>query len=234
MTKDRFIEEIKLLGIDITDDMMDKFDKYYKLLTEWNEKINLTAITNEDDVYLKHFYDSATLCKIIDLKEDLSLCDVGTGAGFPGIVLKILFPNLKIVLVDALEKRINFLNIVISELGLKDIETVHERSEIYAKNNRERFDIVTARAVANLSTLSEYTVPMVKVGKYFIPMKANIKEELENASHAIKELNLEIEEKLEFNLPIEGSVRNLIKFKKTSKTNAKYPRSFSEMKKRPL
>ncbi len=234
MTKDRFIEEIRLLGIDITDDMMDKLDKYYKLLTEWNEKINLTAITNEEDVYLKHFYDSATLCKIIDLKEDLSLCDVGTGAGFPGLVLKILFPNLKIVLVDALEKRIKFLNIVINELGLKDIETIHERSEIFAKNNRERFDIVTARAVANLSTLSEYTVPMVKVGKYFIPMKANITEELENASHAIKELNLEIEEKIEFNLPIEGSVRNLIKFKKTSKTNAKYPRSFSEMKKRPL
>ena len=234
MTKDRFIEEIKLLGIDINDDMMDKLDKYYKLLTEWNEKINLTAITNEEDVYLKHFYDSATLCKIIDLKEDLSLCDVGTGAGFPGLVLKILFPNLKIVLVDALEKRIKFLNIMINELGLKDIETVHERSEIFAKNNRERFDIVTARAVANLSTLSEYTVPMVKVGKYFIPMKAIITEELENASHAIKELNLEIEEKLEFNLPIEGSVRNLIKFKKTSKTNAKYPRSFSEMKKRPL
>ena len=145
MTKDRFIEEIKLLGIDITDDMLEKLDKYYKLLTEWNEKINLTAITKEEDVYLKHFYDSATLCKIIDLKEDLYLCDVGTGAGFPGLVLKILFPNLKIVLVDALEKRINFLNIVINELGLKDIETVHERSEIYAKNNREKFVVLNTK-----------------------------------------------------------------------------------------
>lgn len=234
MTKDKFIDELKMIGIDITDTQLEQLDKYYKLLIEWNEKINLTAITDEKDVYLKHFYDSATMNKIIDLENIHLLCDVGTGAGFPGLVLKILFPNLHVTLVDALEKRIKFLNIVIDELCLKDIDTVHERSEIFAKSNREKYDIVTARAVASLPVLIEYCVPMVKENMYFIPMKANISQEIIDSKNAIKELNLEEIKRVEFKLPIEESNRTLILFKKNKKTNPKYPRKNSDIKNRPL
>lgn len=234
MTKDNFIEELNRIGINVSEEQLVQLDKYYKLLIEWNEKINLTGITEEKEVYLKHFYDSATLNKVIDLNEIDTLCDVGTGAGFPGMVLKILFPNLKITLVDALEKRINFLNIVIDELKLKDIVTVHERSEIFAKNNREKFDVVTARAVAALPVLIEYCVPMVKENMYFIPLKANISQEIIDSKNAIKELDLIIEKQEEFLLPFENSKRTIIKFKKTRKTNNKYPRKNADIKNKPL
>ena len=234
MTIDRFIEELKQINIEITDEQLKKLKRYYELLIKWNEKINLTAITEKEQVYLKHFYDSLTLNKIIDLKENYSLCDFGTGAGFPGLVLKIVFPNLRITLVDSLNKRINFLNLVIKELNLTDINTYHARIEEYAKGNIEKFDIVTARAVAPLNILLEYAIPLVKVDGIFMPMKGEIKEELETAKNAINKLDVEIIDKQEFLLPIEESKRTLISFKKIKSTNKKFPRKYSEIKKYPL
>lgn len=234
MTENRFIEEIKKLGIDINEKQINQFKKYYELLVEWNEKINLTAIIEKEAVYLKHFYDSATIAKVIDLDKETSLCDIGTGAGFPGIVLKILYPGLKVTLIDALEKRIKFLNIVIDELNLEDIETIHARSEEYGITNREIYDVVTARAVAPLPVLIEYCVPLVKEKKYFIPLKANISQEIEISKNAIQQLKIQEEKRIEFKLPIENSNRTIIKYIKQSKTDKRYPRKNAEIKKRPL
>jgi len=168
MKENEFIKELEKLNIFLNEDQLLKLDKFYNLLISWNEKINLTRIISKEDVYLKHFYDSLTLIKEVDLTTDLTLCDVGTGAGFPGIVLKIVFPNLKITLIDALQKRINYLNEIIKELELSDIIAIHARSEDYARKNYEKFDIVTARAVANLRILSEICIPMVKVNGYLL------------------------------------------------------------------
>ena len=151
-------------------------EEYYNLLVEWNEKINLTRITLKDDVYLKHFYDSATIVKVIDLNKINNFCDFGTGAGFPGIVIKILFPSLNVTLVDSLNKRINFLNIVIEKLKLEKIVAIHSRIEDFARTHREKFDLVTARAVASLPVLLEYATGIIKKDKYFIAMKASIDE----------------------------------------------------------
>lgn len=234
MTENSFINELSKLGINLTKKQLEQFQRYYELLIEWNEKINLTAITEKEAVYLKHFYDSATIVKSINLNEINSLCDIGTGAGFPGLVLKILFPELNIVLIDALEKRIKFLNIVIEELNLEKIQTIHARSEEYGKNNREIFDVVTARAVAPLPILIEYCVPLVKENGHFIPLKANISQEILESQNAINLLNLKIKEKIEFDLPYEAGHRTIIKFEKIKKTLLKYPRKNSEIKKRPL
>ena len=234
MNKELFIEEINKLKIEVTEDKLSKLDKYYDLLTLWNEKINLTAITKKEDVYLKHFYDSLTLIKGYDLTKNIKVCDVGTGAGFPGIVLKIFFDNLDITLVDALNKRINFLNLVIEELNLKNIKTVHARAEDFAKMHIEEFDLVTSRAVAKLNILNVLCIPMLKIGGYFIPMKANIDEELEISKNSIAVLNSNLENIITFNLPVENSVRNLVKIKKQGKTNEKYPRNFDKISKNPL
>ena len=233
MTQNDFITKVNELGLEVTDEKLDKLNKYYELLVSFNEKINLTAITLKEEVYLKHFYDSLTLVKIIDFNKYNTFCDIGTGAGFPGIVIKIFFPHLKVTLIDALNKRIDFLNVVISELQLKEIETIHSRIEDYGKNNRELYDIVTARAVTNLSNLLEFAIPIVKVNKYFIAMKGS-NNELDTILNASKLLNIKLEEKIEFSLPYEESKRNLIKFAKLDKTNNKYPRKFSEIKKKPL
>ncbi len=235
MTIDNFISELEKLGIQLDNKKLNQLERYYELLIEWNEKINLTGITKREDVYLKHFYDSLTLANVnkcfLDLNENIKMIDVGTGAGFPGIVLKIVFPNLQITLLDSLQKRINFLDEVIKELGLTDINTVHDRAEDYAKCHREEYDIVTSRAVANLKVLSELCIPMVKVSGYFIPMKANVDEELEESKDIIRKLSSTISQIKTFNLPIENSIRNIIVIKKMDKTNNKYPRRYSEIKK---
>ena len=231
MNIETFIKEINDLGIDLSSKQLNDLEKYYNLLIEWNSKINLTRITKKEDVYLKHFYDSLTLIKVIDLNKDLKLCDIGTGAGFPGIVLKICFPNLKITLVDSLNKRIVFLNEVIKELNLSNIEAIHDRAEDYAKNHREEYDIVTSRAVANLKVLSEISIPMVKVNGYFLPMKANIEDELEDAKDIINKLSGKVESIKTFNLPVENSIRNIIIIKKEKETNPLYPRRFDKIKK---
>lgn len=233
MNKDRFINEIENLGIEISEKKLEQLEKYYKLLIEYNKVMNLTGITDKEEVYLKHFYDSLTITKIIDLNEENSLCDLGSGAGFPGIVIKIFYPNLKIVLVDSLNKRINFLNTVIKELELDNIEAIHIRIEEYAKKNKEKFDIVTSRAVAHLNILLELGVNLVKVGKYFIAMKGNIENE-PNYDKALKQLNCRLINIIKFKLPIEESNRSLIKIKKEKSNSKLFPRKYNEIKKKPL
>lgn len=206
MTKDEFISAIEELNITITDDMLEKLDNFYHLLIEWNKKLNLTRITEEKDVYLKHFYDSLTLVKVVDLNEKETLCDVGSGAGFPGIVLKIVYPHLKVTLIDSLNKRVVYLNEIIKELGLENIKAVHTRGEDY----HETFDVVTARAVANIEKLLNYTMQLVKKDGIFIAMKGNIEVEL------TKEIVTKIEKKYiirkteKFMLPKEESDRSLV------------------------
>ena len=234
MTEQQFETELKKLGIILTDKQKNQFRKYYQLLIEWNQKINLTSITKKEDVYLNHFYDSATLVKAIDLTKIDNMCDIGTGAGFPGIVIKILFPKIKITLVDSLNKRIKFLDEVIKELKLIDITTLHERAEIFGKNQRERFSLVTARAVAPLNVLSEYCLPLAKERGYFIPLKANISQEIIGLNQVLNELGAEQIDSIKFNLPFENSQRTLLKIQKVKKTKLKYPRPFSEIKKKPL
>jgi 16S rRNA (guanine527-N7)-methyltransferase len=231
MNLNKFLEELEKINIYPTNQQLKQLEKYYELIVEYNKVMNLTGITDKEQVYLKHFYDSLTLNKIIDLNKEYSLCDIGSGAGFPGIVLKIIFPKLKITLLDSLNKRIEFLNIVIKELKLQDIETKSVRVEEFGKNNREKYDIVTARAVAPLNILLEYAIPLVKEHKYFIPMKANLEIGYQNA---LKILNSKILKTEEFKLPVEQSQRTLLLIQKEKKTNKLFPRNNSKIKKQPL
>ena len=233
MNIDEFIKELEKLNIFITQEQIDKLNRYYELLIEYNKVMNLTGITDLEQVYLKHFYDSLTIIKVINLKNYETLCDIGTGAGFPGLVLKIVFPHLKITLLDALEKRINFLNIVIEKLALENIEAIHARAEEYALNNRNTYDITTSRAVAHTSILLEYAIPMTKVNGYFIPLKGNMIEEINEIDNAMKLLNAKLIRKEEFKLPVEQSTRTILLIEK-EKDNLKYPRKNSEIKKHRL
>lgn len=219
-----FKEEVEKLGISLTDEKLNQLALFYQLLLSWNEKMNLTRITNQEEVYLKHFYDSLTLYKEIKLETVDTLCDVGSGAGFPGIVLKIAFPNLDITLIDSLQKRVNYLNEIIKELKLSNIRAIHTRCEDYARVNREKYEVVTARAVANLKVLSELCLPLVKENGYFIAMKGKATEELDEAKAMIGTLGGKIEHINEFSLPLEESNRTLIKIKKEKKTDKIYPR----------
>ena len=234
MNQSRFIEELKKINIELNDNQLEQLERYYELLVEWNEKFNLTNITDKEQVYLKHFYDSITLSKVVNLNNEKTLCDIGTGAGFPGLVLKIVFPNLKVILVDALNKRTEFLKEVIKQLKLENIEVYHDRAEEFARKNIEKYDIVTARAVAHLSVLLEYSIPMVKINKYFIAMKANIETEIEESTNALEQLDSKIIQIEQFKLPIEDSNRTIIKIEKLKNTNKKYPRKNSEIKKKRL
>ena len=234
MNKEVFIEEIKKLGISISEIQYKNLEKYYELIIDYNKKVNLTSIINKEEVFLKHFYDSLTLVKSIDLKKPLSLCDIGTGAGFPGVVLKIIFPNLSITLVDALDKRIKFLNLVIKELKLTNIETVHARSEEYSKKHIEEFDIVVSRAVSKTNVLLEISSQLVKLNGLAIFMKASLDKELEESENAIKQLGFQINKTEKFYLPIEKSLRNILILEKITKTSKTYPREFSKIKKNPL
>lgn len=206
MNKEQFIEELEKIGIYPSEIQLKQLDLFYKLLIEWNTKMNLTRIIEEKDVYLKHFYDSLTIAKAIDLTKEKTLCDVGTGAGFPGIVLKIIYPNLKITLIDSLQKRVNYLNIIIKELELKDIEAIHFRGEDY----KGKFDVVTSRAVANIEKLVNYTMHLLSENGIFIAMKGNVEEELND--QVIKKLSkrYKIENIIKFKLPLENSDRSLV------------------------
>ena len=234
MTISEFIEELKSLNIEPTEEQLNQLNKYYELIVEYNKVMNLTGIKEKDQVYLKHFYDSLTIARVINLTKEETLCDIGTGAGFPGIVLKIIFPNLKITLIDSLNKRIEFLKIVIKELNLKDIEAIHARAEEYAKDNIEKYDVVTSRAVAPLNILLELSIPLLKVNKYFIAYKGIISREIIDSAHALEQLDSKIEKIEEFELPKENSNRTIIKIKKENKTNKKFPRKYSDIKKKPL
>ena len=233
MNREQFVEELLKLNIEINDIQLEKLEKYYEILERENKLYNLTSITEKENVFLKHFYDSLTITKIIDLNKQ-SLCDLGTGAGFPGMVLKIIFPNLKVTLIDATLKKCNFLEKVIKELSLENINVINERVEEYAKKEREKYDIVTARAVAPLKHLLEYGVPLLKVNGVFIAMKGNINKELVGIETYENKLTIKIAKSIEFQLPIEKSCRNLISFTKLEKTDLKYPRKYSEIKKKNL
>ena len=211
MSKEEFLKELEKLNIIPTDKQLEQLEKYYELLVYWNERVNLTRIIDKEDVYLKHFYDSLTIVKVVDLKEENTLLDFGTGAGFPGMVLKIMFPKLKVTLVDSLQKRINFLDIVIKELDLKDITTIHERVENLKDSN---YDVITTRAVANLEKLIIYTHNLIDNNTKFIPLKANVDEEIINAEQTLKKYNLFIENKETFYLPKENSIRNILVIKR--------------------
>lgn len=209
MNKEEFIEELKKLNINPTENQLKQLEDFYKLMIDYNEKINLTRITEENEVYLKHFYDSLTITKEVDLSKVNTLCDIGTGAGFPGVVLKIMYPNLKVTLVDSLQKRVNYINEVIKKLDLKDIEAIHSRGEDFKGN----FDVVTSRAVANIEKLVNYTMHLVDKKGIFIAMKGDIDKEFTKSVDKKLSKKYQIIKINKFKLPIENSNRSLIVLK---------------------
>ena len=234
---EQFEKDCKALGVTISDEQIRQFLKYYEMLVEWNEVMNLTAITEYDEVMKKHFVDSISLCKAYDVSQKKTVIDVGTGAGFPGLALKIAFPNLQVTLLDSLNKRVNFLNEVIEKLGLKDVTAVHGRAEDYAKQkeHREKYDFCVSRAVANLSTLSEYCIPFVKEGGSFISYKSGkIDEELAQAENAVKILGGKVQDVVKFPLMGTDMDRSFVVIKKVKTTAKKYPRKAGLPSKEPL
>lgn len=226
-------------NIEISEKALEKFEIYRKLLVEWNEKINLTAITEEMEVNVKHFLDCLLLVKTGFFNGESSFIDVGTGAGFPAIPLKIYNEKLKIIMLDSLNKRIKFLNIVIDELNFKEIYAIHGRAEEMGRSEkyREKFDLVASRAVANLTLLLELTIPFIKKEGYLIAMKGpSYKEELENSKNAMKKLSCKLEKVYNFNIEFNGEIfeRNVLIIKKIEKTNEKYPRNMGQIKKKSL
>lgn len=232
-----FEKDLEKLNIKLEKRQVCQFLQYYELLVEWNSFMNLTAITDFDEVIKKHFVDSLSLIKAIDLSNDYTMIDIGTGAGFPGIPLKIAFPNLKITLLDSLNKRVKFLNEVIEKLELEDIKAIHGRAEDFAKDKeyRETYDLCVSRAVANLSTLSEYCLPYVKVGGKFISYKSEkIQDEMNAAKNAIQILGGNVSGQIDFNLPDSDIYRNLFIIDKVKETSKKYPRKAGLPSKEPL
>ncbi|MDP4084672.1 MAG: 16S rRNA (guanine(527)-N(7))-methyltransferase RsmG [Bacillota bacterium] len=237
MNIEQFQEMLQEKGVQLSSLQLQQFEKYYEVLVEWNEKMNLTAITEKEDVYLKHFFDSISAAFYFDLSKPLQLCDVGAGAGFPSIPLKIAFPDLHITIVDSLNKRITFLNHLANVLGLENVQFIHDRAETFGVNprHRESYDVVMARAVAKLSVLSELCLPLVKVGGHFIAMKAShAKEELEFGQKAISVLGGRVEKSFVFTLPIEDSERNILVIEKVKQTPKKYPRKPGTPNKMPI
>lgn len=234
---DSFKQALEELEIQLSEKQINQFIQYYELLVEWNKVMNLTGITEWEEVVQKHFVDSLTLIHAVDLTESYKVLDLGTGAGFPGIPLKIAFPHLEIVLLDSLNKRIKFLNEVIAQLGLTGITAYHGRAEEFAKKSeyREQFDLVVSRAVANLSTLSEYCIPYVKIGGYFVSYKSgDVQEELEKSEKAIDILGGCLEDVEEFILPQSDISRTLVVIEKEQSTKKKYPRMGGKPSKEPL
>lgn len=236
-TQSKFDLELEKIGITLNERQKQQFDKYYEMLVEWNKVMNLTGITEYDEVNLKHFTDSLTIARTQEMQKVQSVIDIGTGAGFPGIPLKIAFPHLKVVLLDSLNKRIKFLDAVIEELGLENISTIHGRAEDFAKKKeyRECFDLCVSRAVANLATLSEYCLPFVKVEGEFISYKSgDSDEEIRAAEFAVKVLGGKITDVDKFQLPGTDMGRSLVKIKKVKNTAGKYPRKAGLPSKEPL
>ncbi|WP_040226390.1 16S rRNA (guanine(527)-N(7))-methyltransferase RsmG [Bhargavaea cecembensis] len=237
MNEEQFIRHLAEHGIELSERQIGQFRRYFELLVEWNEKMNLTAITDREQVYLKHFLDSVSLAFRTPFDGPLTICDVGAGAGFPSIPLKICFPDLRVTIIDSLNKRITFLDELGKELGLDHVRFVHARAEEAGRNPqyREAFDIVTARAVARLPVLAELCLPLVKEGGRFISMKAAAAgEELEEAEYAVRTLGGRLHDSFSFLLPVEESERNIFVFDKVSKTPKKYPRKPGTPGKLPL
>ncbi len=236
MNEQQFVNNLAEKGFELTETQQKQFAIYYKNLVEWNEKINLTAVTAKEEVYLKHFFDSLTSAFYFDFKSIETLCDVGAGAGFPSIPLKILFPHIKLTIVDSLNKRINFLNHLAAELNLEQVHFVHDRAETFGKSpQREQFDVVTARAVARLSVLSELCLPLVKKGGHFLALKgAQGKIEIDEGLFAVNILGGEVVANHQFALPMEESTRYIVDIEKRRQTPRKYPRKPGTPNKEPI
>ena len=237
MKPEEFYVHLADLGFPLTDRQKEQFERYFELLVEWNEKINLTAITDKDEVYLKHFYDSiAPILQGLIENQPIRLLDIGAGAGFPSLPMKILFPELDVTIIDSLNKRINFLHLLAEELGLSGVHFYHGRAEDFAQDKafRAQFDLVTARAVARMQVLSELTIPYLKVGGRLLALKAsNAPEELEEAKNALNLLFSKVEDNLQYELP-NGDPRYITVVEKKKETPNKYPRKAGLPNKRPL
>ena len=244
MNNEEFLNSLKILGIEVTNKELSKFEKYKDLLKEYNQKFNLTSITNDLDIYLKHFYDSLCLFKIKEVKEKnenveetkevkekKTLLDIGTGAGFPGIPLAIINSDLKVYLLESNTKKCEFLKIVKQELNLNNIEVINSRAEDFIKTHKEEFDLATSRAVSHLKILSELEIPALKINGLFIPLKSHYEEELKETEPFLKTLNSELTEIITYTLPIENSKRTILKITKQKTTPSIYPRNYSQIKK---
>lgn len=241
MGKDDFIEYLsvasKQIGLDLSSTIMEQYYRYMKLLLEWNQKINLTSITEPQDIALKHFIDSIVIFSKVEVKLNSTIIDVGTGAGFPGLAMKIFRPDLNVMLLDSLQKRVSYLNEVTDQLGLKGIEVVHGRAEEVAQkqNYREVFDLVVARAVAKMPVLAEYCLPFARVGGKFVAFKGpEVSEELKSSAVAVFELGGKISETIEIALPIVGDSRRLVLVDKIKESPVKYPRKAGQPEKKPI
>ncbi len=234
---DIFINGLEKLNIELSENQINQFIKYYEMLIEKNKVMNLTAITQPEDVIRKHFIDSLSLTKLFDLNRNVSMIDVGTGAGFPGIPLKIAFPNIEMVLLDSLNKRIKFLDEVIDTLGLESVKAIHGRSEELAQKpeHREKYDVCVSRAVSNLSTLSEFCIPFIKLDGHFISYKAgNVEEEISNSKVAVDKLGGKVHQSVEFLLDETDISRTFVDILKVKQTPKKYPRKAGTPLKEPL
>ncbi len=237
MVVEQFSARVREHGLELSSRQLEQFEIYYRELVEWNEKMNLTAITEREQVYLKHFYDSLTLAFQVKLESVSTMADIGAGAGFPSIPLKIAFPHLKLTIVDSLNKRIHFLNHLAEQLQLQEVKAIHARAEEAGRNKelRDRFDLVTARAVARLSVLNELCLPFVRPGGVFAAMKgAQTSDELQEATRSIALLKGKLEAVHTFTLPVEDAERNIVVLTKTDLTPAKYPRKPGTPGKEPL
>lgn len=236
MIIDKFIEELKKINIELTDIQLEKFKKYADFLLEYNKTTNLTAIRDIEGVYLKHFYDSLLVFDndIIDYSKINNLIDVGTGAGFPGVVIKIMYPHINVTLLDSNNKKTTFLKELVKLLELDNVTIVNSRAEDYVKSNRQKYDISIARAVSELRIISELCLPLTKVGGYFIALKGNYIDEIKDASIVIKKLNSEIETIQERQLPIEKSYRSIIYIKNCGIIDGMYPRRYEQIIKKAL
>lgn len=235
ISKDLLTSSAAYFNISLTDEAIDRFDTYARLLSEYNEKVNLTAITAPDDIVVKHFADSLALLKYVDIKENSSLADVGTGAGFPGAALLIARNDLDVTLFDAVNKKLDFIRFALSQLGI-NANIVHIRAEDAGRKTeyREKFDVVTARAVAQLRVLCEYCVPLVKIGGVFAPMKGEMsEEEIKSGFSALNNIGLKKHECYSYTIPT-GDARNIIYAEKISHTSSKYPRPMAQISKKPL
>ena len=233
MKNNEFIEKVKELGLEVTNEKLEKLEIYANFLREYNEHTNLTAITNIEDIYLKHFYDSLTLTKVIDLNLCENLLDFGTGAGFPGMVIKIFFPSLKVTLLDSNNKKIKFLTELKNKIHVDNLELINTRVEFLRKERLNYYDVVTARAVTNMPVLTELAMPLVKENKYFIAMKGSNTEEIKTSKNAISKMHGEIEETNTFLLSQETGMRNIIKVKKLKETTINELRPYEKIIKKP-